>query len=176
MTTTERHALSLQLEVVFRIAERTDLPRLEWGGEYTHFRRVFKSAFEDQQAGRRLMLLADLNGWPIGQVFIQLESYDTLFNPAGKRAYLYSLRVMEMFRQKGLGTALLHEAESVLRDREYKSLSIAAAKDNPGARRLYERLGYRVFTEDMGRWQYIDHEGRTRHVVEPCWLLEKTLS
>ena len=173
MTATERHAISVQLEVVLRIAEKTDLPKLEWNGEYTHFRRIFQRAYEDQLLGRRLMLLADLNGTPIGQVFIQLESYDNIFITQHKRAYLYSVRVMEMFRHKGIGSALLREAESILMEREYESASIAAAKENPGARRLYERLGYSVFTEDAGRWQYVDHEGKTRYVHEPCWLLEK---
>ena len=35
-----------------------DLPKLEWYGEYLHFRRVFRRAYDDQLAGRRLMLLA----------------------------------------------------------------------------------------------------------------------
>lgn len=175
MTATERRALTLQLQVVFRFAERDDLPKLEWHGEYTHFRRVFQRAFEDQRAGRRLMLLADVNGYPIGQVFIQLESFDDFGRNSGDRGYLYSLRVMDAFQKKGIGTALLREAEYILRERDYDSVSIAAAKDNPGARRLYERLGFRVYTEDAGRWHYVDHEGRTRQVIEPCWILEKFL-
>ncbi len=175
MTATERHTMSLQLEVVFRVAERDDLPKLEWYGQYLHFRRLFQRTFEEQIAGRRLMLLADVNGWPIGQLFVQLESYDNLFMDMRKRAYFYSLRVMEVFQHKGIGTALIREAESILNERRYDSVSIAAAKDNPGARRLYERLGFRVFAEDTGRWHYIDHEGRTRYVTEPCWILEKQL-
>ena len=174
MTAIERHTLALQFEIVFRMAERSDLPKLEWHGEYTHFRRVFQSAFEDQRAGRRLMLLADTNHYPVGQVFIQLDSFDD-FDRGGRRAYLYSLRVMDAFQRKGLGTALLREAERLLTERGYNAVSIAAAKDNPGARRLYERLGYKVYVEDSGRWQYVDHEGRTRQVVEPCWILEKSL-
>ncbi len=175
MTAIERHALTLQLQIMFRFAERGDLPKLEWYGEYAHFRRVFQRAYEDQLAGKRLMLLADVNGWPIGQVFIQLDSQDDYYLDGTKRAYFYSLRVMDAFRGQGIGTALLQHAESLLIQRGYNSVSIAAAKDNPGARRLYERLGFRVFTEDSGRWHYVDHEGRTRQVVEPCWVLEKDL-
>jgi ribosomal protein S18 acetylase RimI-like enzyme len=175
MTAIERHGLSLQLDVIFRAAEQSDLPKLEWYGQYTHFRRVFQRAYEDQLAGRRLMLLADVNGWPIGQVFMQLESLDDMLASSGRRGYLYSLRVMDAFQRQGLGTALIREAESILISRNYGSVSIAAAKDNPGARRLYERLGFRVFMEDSGRWQYIDHEGHTRQVIEPCWVLEKQL-
>jgi ribosomal protein S18 acetylase RimI-like enzyme len=82
---------------------------------------------------------------------------------------------MTPFQRRGLGTALIREAEQYLIERNYDSVSIAAAKDNPDARRLYERLGYRVYTEDSGRWSYTDHEGRTRHVYEPCYMLEKYL-
>lgn len=175
MTAVERRALSLQIDVKFRFAEEEDLPKLEWYGQYTHFRRVFQRAYEDQLAGRRLMLLADVNGWPIGQVFVQLESLDESLAHLGRRGYLYSLRVMDHLQRCGIGSALVREAESILNSEGYSSVSIAAAKDNPGARRLYERLGYRVFMEDSGRWSYIDHEGRTRHVMEPCWVLEKNL-
>ena len=176
MTAVERHGLSLQLDVEFRVAERSDLPKLEWYGQYTHFRRVFQRAYEDQLAGRRLMLLADVNDWPIGQIFVQLDSMDDVPAAVGKRGYLYSLRVMDHLQRRGIGSALIREAESILINQDYGSVSIAAAKDNPGARRLYERLGYRVFMEDSGRWSFVDHEGRTRHVVEPCWVLEKVLS
>lgn len=175
MTATERRLITLQLEVVFRPAEQTDLPNLEWYGKYTHFRRLFQRTFEEQMAGARLMLLADVNGWPVGHVFIQLESYDGFFMDMRKRAYLYSLRVMDAFQHRGLGSALIREAEAILVGREYDTVSIAAAKDNPRARRLYERLGYHVVAEDNGRWSYVDHEGRTRYVAEPCWILEKRL-
>ena len=175
MTAIERDKLSLQIDVLFRPAEKADLPKLEWYGQYTHFRRVFQRAYEDQLAGRRLMLVAEINGWPIGQIFLQLETLDEPLIGGGKRGYLYSLRVMDHLQGRGIGTALVQEAESLLISRGYASVSIAAAKDNPGARRLYERLGFHVFMEDSGRWQYTDHEGRIRNVVEPCWVLEKRL-
>jgi ribosomal protein S18 acetylase RimI-like enzyme len=175
MTATIRRQIQLSMIVSFRLAERLDLPKLEWGGEYTHFRRVFQQAYADQMAGHRLMLIAEMNDYPIGQIFIQLDSFDDRTNAFGKRGYFYSLRVMTPFQRRGLGTALIREAEQYLIERNYDSVSIAAAKDNPDARRLYERLGYRVYTEDSGRWSYTDHEGRTRHVYEPCYMLEKYL-
>ncbi len=175
MTAIERHTLSLQMQVVFRPAERDDLPKLEWYGKYTHFRRVFQRTYEEQLRGQRLMLLADVNGFPVGQIFIQLENYEDLWLDMRKRAYLYSLRVMDAFQRQGLGSALLREAETLLRAQRYDSVSIAAAKDNPGARRLYERHAFRVVAEDAGRWSYVDHKGLTHYVNEPCWILEKFL-
>jgi ribosomal protein S18 acetylase RimI-like enzyme len=175
MTTLERHTLCLQMQVIFRPAEREDLPKLEWYGKYTHFRRVFERTYEEQLRGQRLMLLADVNGFPIGQLFIQLESQNDFGRAARKHAYLYSLRVMDAFQRQGIGSALLREAETLLRARNYASISIAAAKENVRARRLYERHGFCVVAEDAGRWSYVDHEGVTHYVNEPCWILEKVL-
>lgn len=173
MTALEQRTLSLQVQVIFRFAEREDLPKLEWYGKYTHFRRVFERTYEEQVRGQRLMLLAVVNDFPIGQIFIQLESQTELRR--GKHAYLYSLRVMDAFQRQGVGSALLCEAERLLRERSYASISIAAAKENARARRLYERHGFCVVAEDAGRWSYVDHEGVTRYVNEPCWILEKAL-
>jgi ribosomal protein S18 acetylase RimI-like enzyme len=89
--------------------------------------------------------------------------------------YLYAFRVMEMFRGHGIGTWLLQEAENIIVDRGLEWSTIAVAKENHSARRLYERLGYQKFAEDSGRWSYLDHKGIVRHVHEPCWLLEKHL-
>jgi ribosomal protein S18 acetylase RimI-like enzyme len=158
----------LHLPVVLRLATQADLPKLEWFGQYTHFRALFRRTFREQQRGKRLMIVADCNDFPIGQVFIQLVP--------GDRAYLYALRVMEMFRGQGIGSWLIREAEAMAVGRGIYRATIAAAKDNPGARRLYERQGYRVYADDPGYWSYIDHQGRDQSVHEPCWLLEKRLS
>ena len=68
------------------------------------------------------------------------------------------------------------EAESHVLARGYHHITIAAAKTNDAARRLYERLGYEVFTDDQGEWSYTDHLGKVRQVREPCWLLQKTIA
>ncbi len=179
MTAYEAHAVTLHVEVEFRVARPDDLPKLEWYGQYTHFRTMFRRTYREQLAGNRLMLVADCNGFPIGQIFMQLHRKDS--SNDGHRAddlertYFYSLRVMEMFRGHGIGSRLIETAEQIALAKGYRSASIAAAKDNPRARRLYERMGYRVFMDDPGRWSYVDHEGRVRHVHEPCWVLEKNL-
>ncbi len=159
-----------------RAAVEEDLPKLEWGGQYIPFREVFRRTFQDQQRRRRLMLVADAGGYPIGQVFMQFSSGDPSFADGRSRGYLYSLRVMEPFQRRGLGSRLVQAAEEVLRERGYHWTTIAAARENDGAVRLYERLGYSIFAEDPGQWEYIDHEGKVRHVVEPCYVMEKRIA
>ncbi len=172
MTALEQPTIIVPLSITLRPATRDDLPKLEWYGQYIHYRNLFRRAFREQQLGRRLILVADCNGFPVGHIFIQFIEPDASLE---RRAYLYSFRVMEMFRGQGIGTHLLQEAELILQERGYVSATISVAKDNPAARRLYERLGYRIFAEDEGRWRYVDHRGTLRLVHEPCWMLHKQI-
>jgi ribosomal protein S18 acetylase RimI-like enzyme len=171
MTTLEQPTLKVSLPVVIRVATQDDLPRLEWYGQYIHYRNLFQRAYRDQQLGTRLMLVADCNGFPIGHVFILFIDDEQ----GNKQVYLYSLRVMEMFHRQGIGTNLITEAEARVAERGYFHVTIAAAKTNYAARRLYEHLGYEIFTDDRGEWSYTDHLGKVRHVKEACWLLQKSI-
>ena len=161
-------------DVIIRPAELGDLEALEWLGQYAHYRRLYRDTFHDQQAGQRLMLVADFNRFPVGQIFLQLQSTRPTPDQT-PRMYLYALRVMEPFQRQGIGTALLEAAGEYARGTGYGWMSIAAAKDNPAARQLYERHGFEVSGEEEGDWSYLDQHGRTRYVHEPCWVLEKAL-
>lgn len=168
-------ALSINLDVRIRVATKADIPRLEWYGQYTHFRNLFRKAYREQLQNRRMILVADCNNFPIANLFIQMKSANGRIANGESRFYLYSFRVMDMFQGKGIGTRLITTAEDLMRDRGFRFGTIAVAKDNLGALRLYERLGYKKFAEDPGRWSYVDHRGIVRKVEEPCWLLEKSV-
>lgn len=164
---------SFTIDITFRLAQEDDLQKLEWLGEFVHFRRVFQQTYQDQLLGHRLMLIADLNNYPIGQIFILLKSNGGWSD--SDYGYLYSLRVMTPFQGLGIGTHLILQAEALIQERELEFSTIAVAKDNPRARKLYERLGYKVYSSDDGRWSYQDHKGQTIHVYEPCWMMEKRI-
>jgi ribosomal protein S18 acetylase RimI-like enzyme len=175
MTAIDGSSMTIQMPVTIRLAEKSDISKLEWYGQFIHFRYVLRRAYREQERGRRFMLVADCNGFPIGQVFIQLSSTNTRVADGKNRAYLYSFRVMEMFQGHGIGTKLLKEAEKMLVERGFRSATLSVTKTNTDAMRLYQRHGYRIFSEDPGRWDYIDHRGITQYVEEPCWVLEKFL-
>ncbi len=167
--------LDLQIPVTIRIAERDDLPLLEMDGLFVKFRNLFRRAFREQQTGRRLMLVAAFNRAVIGRLFILFTSSDHTIADGSGRAYLYSFYVMRPFRGQQIGTQMVQYAEELLRERDYRYVTIAVAKDNQGALRLYQRLDYEIKREDPGKWSYTDHNGRTHRVQEPCWILEKAL-
>jgi ribosomal protein S18 acetylase RimI-like enzyme len=70
---------------------------------------------------------------------------------------------------------MMQVIESDLRRRGYSCVTLNVGQENHAARRLYERLGYRVVGDDPGRWHYIDDKGRQQQVVEPAWRMEKQL-
>ncbi len=158
-----------------RFATAADLKALEWDGEYSHYRRLFQRAIEEARHGRRILLLAELEGQLVGQIFVQLTTRINFSTEGASSGYLYAFRVKSAYRNRGVGSQLLHEAESNLAARGILRAVISVAKRNGAARRLYERAGYAVFTEDSGDWSYIDHEGRLREVHEPAFVLEKWL-
>jgi ribosomal protein S18 acetylase RimI-like enzyme len=179
MTDNTRQDVLVTFDVVYdvqlRLARKADLSKLEWFGQFTHYRALYARTFEQQQQERRLMLLATVNEFPVGQVFIHLTDTGLPEEERQRRGYVYALRVLDPFRGQGIGSRLILQGEELLRERDYRWVVIAVAKTNAGARRLYERLGYLVYGEDPGRWSYVDHQGRLQRVEEPSWMLEKRL-
>lgn len=177
MTTHEftHHELTLKATLKIRKAVFEDLRRLEWNGQFTHFRKLFRRAYLEQHNGKRLMLVMDFNGYPIARLFIQFLSTDGIMADGKNTGYIYSFTVMEHFRNLGIGTRMLNTAENILRKRGYQLATISVAKHNTRALKLYKREGYRLYAEDKGQWQYHDHEGKIHYVNEPSWFMKKSL-
>lgn len=173
MMTKEPTTFKLTLPIKLRPCVAEDLPKLEWYGQYIHFRRIYQATFQDQLLGRRLMVVADLNNFPVGQIFVHMNL--GINDHGHARGYLYSLRVIDHLQGQGLGTRLLRYAEETLLARGFDRALISAAITNLRARNLYERLGYQVIGKDEGRWKYTNHQGQVVHMHEPCWMLEKNL-
>jgi ribosomal protein S18 acetylase RimI-like enzyme len=161
--------------ILIREAREQDLPEMEWEGRYQHFRRLYRHALSEAKRGRRVLLVAEVKDQIVGQVFVQLTSSRAELADGSHSGYLYSFRVRPEFRNQGIGTQLLLEAEATLRGQGFERAVIAVARDNSRALRLYESKGYQRFAEDPGEWSYVDHEGRVRHVSEPAFMLEKFL-
>jgi ribosomal protein S18 acetylase RimI-like enzyme len=162
--------------VRIRHATDADLLALEWDGEYSHYRRMYSHAMRDSKRGNRVLLVAEVEGEVIGQIFIYFRPSWSRHFPGEQAGYLHSFRVKPQFRKQGIGTSLVHHAESILLERAYHRSIISVAKDNHDAVRLYQSLGYSIFTEDPGQWSYVDDRGRIQHVEEPVHLMQKCLT
>lgn len=75
---------------------------------------------------------------PVVRPLIELEA------KAPGSWYVNGLAIYELHQGKGIGSLLMAEAESLARAANCSTLSLIAASENRGARKLYERLGYQA--------------------------------
>jgi ribosomal protein S18 acetylase RimI-like enzyme len=163
-------------QITIRQATQSDLPALEWDGEFLHFRRLYDEIFQSMCSGRAVMWVIELPDQGIvGQLFVQLSSSRTELADGHNRAYIYGFRIKPTYRRQGFGSQMMAVAEEDLRQRNFYWVTLNVARDNPQARRLYESLGYRVVASDPGKWSYFDHQGNRRNVLEPAWRMEKMI-
>lgn len=149
---------------------------MEWGGELKHFRRVYAEAYHHMVRGHSILWLAEHRGTGlIGQVFIQLICDRHELADGRDRAYLYSFRVRESYRGRGVGTRMMDVVEDDLAERGFQMVTLNVARDNPRAQQLYVRRGYRVVAPEPGIWSYPDENGVWHRMEEPAWRMEKHL-
>jgi ribosomal protein S18 acetylase RimI-like enzyme len=160
-----------------RQVRQQDLPALEWDGEYLHFRRLYREIYTSACQGKAVLWVAELApAGVIGQVFVQIDSARKELADGHARAYIYGFRVRPLYRNLGIGGQMLETLERDLVDRGFRLSTLNVGRQNPEARRFYERYGYQVVADEPGRWSYLDDQGNRREVHEPAWRMEKHLN
>jgi ribosomal protein S18 acetylase RimI-like enzyme len=163
-------------DINFRQVTRSDLPDLEWDGEYIYYRRLYKEIYVNACSGKAILWVVDLNGSGlIGQLFVQLESPRMELADGNQRAYFYAFRIKKPFRGNGIGSRLLETAENDLLKQNFEIVTLNVSKENPAALRFYKNHGYKVIAHEPGRWFFFDHLGKRREVIDPSWRLEKNI-
>ena len=158
--------------VRMRALRETDSHALEWQGG-ADLRRWYAAQWRSHHAGDIFVIIADLEGFPIGQSAIHWN---------GKTTHPYipdiqSLRVFGAFRGRGIGSLLLTASEDLVRERGFARVSLSVAIDNPRARTLYERSGYVVTGEPYDdNWEFINAAGQRVAISEKVLDLVKDLT
>lgn len=155
--------------VQIRVAEEADLPKLEWSGAFTHHRAIIQEAFALQQRGEVLMLVADLDGFPVGQAWMD-------FRPEPGRVVpkVWAMRVLPECRGSGIGSRLMRELERCAWRKGCSELQLYVEKDNMEARRFYERLGWRITGERADNYSYLTPAGVREFVPLDLWVFVKS--
>lgn len=175
-----RDGFDLSLRVQLRRCAKEDLAKLEWEGVFAHDRAIFLDTFDRQQNGEALMILAECNAYPIGQIWIDFEKRKEF--GAG---YLWAFRVLPAFQRLGIGKWLLSRAEAVLERREFLFAELHVEKWNTQALRLYQKIGYQITGPDGAPSDHESMPGELPSLVnsggfDPAqtntqWLLRKRL-
>ena len=170
-----RHNLS----IVIRPAAPGDLPLLhQWfpdGPPEKHAER-----FAAQQEGKAVYLLAWSRGRPVGHCLLKWEALTEkplIAERLEKCSEIEDLFVHPDLRSQGIGLQLLRAAEQEAARRGYQRMGLGVATDNPRARSLYERDGYRDsgFGEHRIGGTYVDEKGCSRTWQETCIYFLKDL-
>lgn len=79
-------------------------------------------------------------------VLIAIGGYSTFY--AAPTLNIHDLCITSTHQGRGIGTSLLMAAEAYAKENGCAKLTLETRRDNPGARRLYKKLGYAADHED----------------------------
>jgi GNAT superfamily N-acetyltransferase len=171
-----------------RVSQESDELRIRRGSDadldplvavFRAERSFFGDCLAKPRAGGGVLLVAWLDGWPVGDVFLDRdpaeESEIRRWLPGVPR--LNHLEVLGPVQRRGIGTALLRAGEATARQLGHRRVALGVGVDNPGARRLYERLGYIDWGHGsiVGSYLDRDHDGPPVTITETIDMLVKRL-
>ena len=102
----------------------------------------YQRYFEEQEAGRRLVLIARFDGAVAGYVTINWQPDYPPFRDAGIPE-IQDFNVLPAFRRRAIGTKLMDEAERLILERSpVVGIGVGLHHDYGAAQRLYVLRGY----------------------------------
>ena len=108
-----------------------------------------REAFRIERKMQGFVLVAELDGRPAGYLMAHLAGFPYKHQLRTRKpnleGYVAEVLVDKRARRRGVGLALLREAERRLMALGCDNLQIGVSSDNTAARRLYRRFGFREF-------------------------------
>jgi ribosomal protein S18 acetylase RimI-like enzyme len=124
-------------------------------------RHHIQTRWADRLAGRDTMFIAEVGGNLAGSVCIEeMDDFPGLL-------HLFALQVAPALQNRGIGSAVVAWVEGEAVRRGLAGVFLGAAEENSGARRLYERLGYKPEGLPFERrWFWEGSDGEQREIAE----------
>jgi GNAT superfamily N-acetyltransferase len=139
---------------------------------FTMHREIFHDAFRRQEAGENLMLVADCNGFPVGQIWV-----DFARKADESVALVWALRVHPLLQNRMIGARLLAAAEKAARRRHYRIVELGVEKHSEAALRFYRRHGYEMAGEIAEQFSFTPPGAEEREEVHlEEWVLRKPVA
>src|SRR5690606_2694663 len=98
-------------------------------------RAIIRDAFARAQRDAMAMLVAEIEGVLVGQVWID-------FVRLPDAAYLWAVRVRRAWRRRGIASRLLDAAERISANRGFAAVELEVEVANKLAQGIYERRGF----------------------------------
>lgn len=147
---------------------REDLPLLGWSGGSAHLASVGRALDRVESGEVDYLVVRAPSGYPIAKGGIDYAS-----KPG--TGTLTQLSTADELQGRGIGAHLIAVAEQRMRQRGVHTAELGVEDDNPRARALYERLGYRAVGRQAASWNVEDADGTLTLYVTELAVLRKDL-
>ena len=129
-------------QITIRPCEERDLDHFGRFGSDIHVQYC-----RDELAHARKVILVAVSeeDVPVGKAHVHLDH-------AEGTVWLEAAAVARPWQNRGIGTSLVRAVEALAAERGYGAVELGVEDSNPGARRLYERLGYRSVARNDFRY------------------------
>jgi ribosomal protein S18 acetylase RimI-like enzyme len=131
---------------------REDLRLLSWSGGSAHLESVRRALDRVESGEVEYLVVRAPSGEPIAKGAI-----DYAIRP--DVGTLWQLVTADELRNRGVGSYLIAVAEERIRGRGVRLAELGVEDDNPRARTLYQRLGYREVRRAGASWNVEDADG-----------------
>jgi ribosomal protein S18 acetylase RimI-like enzyme len=128
--------------VAIRLCEERDLEFFDRFGSSLHL-EFCRAEFARTPERLTILVAVDAEDHPVGKLHVDFEVREH-----EGAAVVVAAAVTPELQRRGIGTALMAEAETRACRRGRLAMVVGVEDANPGARRLYERLGYVPFATD----------------------------
>ncbi|WP_316529502.1 GNAT family N-acetyltransferase [Kitasatospora brasiliensis] len=159
-------------EIRFRLSVRdlthADLPSCGWAGDALHVRQLADQLRRAEAGEIDYLAVCTPVGFPVAVCGVDY----TVKPGAGE---IWQLGVHPALRSCGIGTLLIRSAERRITARGLARAELGVEEDNPRARALYERLGYREYGREPDSWNVVAEDGTVRRHETVCVLMRKRL-
>ncbi|KJS53527.1 GCN5 family acetyltransferase [Streptomyces rubellomurinus subsp. indigoferus] len=159
----------IRLDLSVRDLAETDVPRCGWSGSPAHVRQLVHQLRRAGAGEIDYLAVCTPVGFPVA-----LCGVDYTVTPGA--GMLWQLSVHPALQSCGIGTLLIRAAERRIGARGLTRAELRVEEDNPRARALYERLGYRAFGRAPDSWDVEAEDGSIHRYETMCTMMRKDLA
>lgn len=144
----------------------SDLPELSWAGDSRHIENVERQMLADPLNQTLAVRTAD--GTVVAKGYVDHADNHTESN-------IGQLATHPELQSLGIGTLLMHGAESCIKSKEKNVAVLGVEVINVRAKALYERLGYAIRGQEKQGWDAVDEHGDIFYYETEVLIMSKLL-
>jgi ribosomal protein S18 acetylase RimI-like enzyme len=145
-----------------------DLALLDWSGSETHLASVSRALERIEPGEVQYLVVRAPGGEPIAKGGIDYAEEPGV-------GTIWQVATAQELQSLGIGTHLIAVAEQRVRKRGVRTAELAVEDNNPRAKALYERLGYREVRRKAASWDQEDAAGNVSRYETELAVMRKEL-